>query len=36
LLPVFVVLTVAFWFMEPPRTITRHQRNPDYDIKKLY
>ena len=34
--PVFVFLALAFLRTEPARTITEHEPNPDYDIRKLY
>jgi hypothetical protein len=34
--PVFVVLAIVFRLAEQPRSIVEHNRNPDYDIGKLY
>ncbi len=34
--PVFIVTTLVLWLVEPPRTITHWQTNPDYDIRNLH
>jgi hypothetical protein len=34
--PIFIVLAIAYMFVEKPTVITQHLPNPDYDIRKLY
>jgi hypothetical protein len=34
--PIWILLAVVFWLIEPSRTITERKPNPSYDMHNLY